>query len=93
MLYICAMCASCGCPQCCVLHDFPFVNAGGGYERRPYGRGILQKINIPCQCVWYVCCYVRKHIITERMDMGLYEVPFSISLLGFGMGTVSVYSM
>ena len=26
--------------------------------------------------------------ITERRDMGLYEVPFSISLLGFGMGTM-----
>ena len=26
--------------------------------------------------------------ITERRDMGLYEVPLSISLLGFGMGTV-----
>ena len=25
---------------------------------------------------------------TERMDMGLYEVPLSISLLGFGMGTL-----
>ena len=26
--------------------------------------------------------------ITERMDMGLYEVPLSMSLLGFGMGTM-----
>ena len=26
--------------------------------------------------------------ITERRDMGLYEVPLSMSLLGFGMGTV-----
>ena len=26
--------------------------------------------------------------ITERRDMGLYEVPLSISLLGFGMGTM-----
>ena len=25
--------------------------------------------------------------ITERRDMGLYEVPLSVSLLGFGMGT------
>ena len=24
--------------------------------------------------------------ITERMDMGMYEVPLSMSLLGFGMG-------
>ena len=26
--------------------------------------------------------------ITERMDMGLYEVPLSMSLLGFEMGTM-----
>ena len=26
--------------------------------------------------------------ITERMDMGLYEVPLSMSLLGFGMRTM-----
>ena len=26
--------------------------------------------------------------ITERMDMGLYEVPSSMYLLGFGMGTM-----
>ena len=45
-------------------------------------------------CVWYVYCYVRKEgsspvtAITERRDMGLYEVPLSMSLLGFGMGTM-----
>ena len=26
--------------------------------------------------------------ITERNDMGLYEVPLSVSLLGFGMETM-----
>ena len=26
--------------------------------------------------------------INERMDMGLYEVSLSMSLLGFGMGTM-----
>ena len=26
--------------------------------------------------------------ITEKRDMGLYEVPLSVSLLGFGMGTM-----
>ena len=26
--------------------------------------------------------------IIERRDMGLYEVPFSMSLLGFGMGNM-----
>ena len=45
--------------------------------------------------VWYVCCYVRKKAlsspvsaITERRDMSLYEVPWSVSLLGFGIGTM-----
>ena len=46
-------------------------------------------------CVWYVCCYVRKKAllqclaITERRAMGLYEVPLSVSLLGFGIYYVS----
>ena len=26
--------------------------------------------------------------ITECIDMGLYEVPLSVSLLGFGIGTM-----
>ena len=55
-------------------------------------------------CVFYLCCvgvfglfavmYGRMHFssvfaITERMDMGIrYEVPFSMSLFGFGMGTM-----
>ena len=26
--------------------------------------------------------------ITERRDMGLYEVPLSVSLLGFGIGAM-----
>ena len=30
-------------------------------------------------------------IITERRDMGLYEVPLSMYLLGFGMGTMYYY--
>ena len=44
--------------------------------------------------VWYVCCYVRRRLfscvfaITERRDMGLYEVPLFVSLLGFGIGTM-----
>ena len=39
-------------------------------------------------CVWYVFCYVRKKAllqclaITERRDMGLYEVSLYMSLLG-----------
>ena len=27
-------------------------------------------------------------VITERRDMGLYEVPLSMSLVGFGMGNM-----
>ena len=27
-------------------------------------------------------------VITERRDMGLYEVPLFVSLLGFGMGSM-----
>ena len=44
--------------------------------------------------VWYVCCDVRKKALLPvslqllRRDMGLYEVPLSVSLLGFGIGTM-----
>ena len=33
MLYVFVLCASCGSYQCCVLHDFQFVNAGRGCKR------------------------------------------------------------
>ena len=29
MLYVCALCASCGSSQCCVLHDLQFVPQQG----------------------------------------------------------------
>ena len=44
-------------------------------------------------CVWYIFSYVRKKAlcnsvaITERRDMCL-MIPLSMSLLGFGMGTM-----
>ena len=53
-----------------------------------------------CSAVMVECCvgvfavmygrrlFSRVFAITERRDMGLYEVPFSVSLLGFGMGTM-----
>ena len=28
LLYVCVLCASCGNPQLCVLHDLQFVNDG-----------------------------------------------------------------
>ena len=48
MLYVCALCASCGSSQCHILHDLLFVNAGLGCKRRPYGRGILQSRSHDC---------------------------------------------
>ena len=45
-------------------------------------------------CVGYVYCYVGRRLlsivfaITDRRDMGLYEVSLSMSLLGFAMGTL-----
>ena len=51
-----------------------------------------------CTSVAWVCLvYLRLYkeegsspvsAITERRDMSMYEVPLSMSLLGFGMGTV-----
>ena len=43
-------------------------------------------------CAWYVRLCKEEgtpvSAITERRDMGLYEVPLSVSLLGFGIGTM-----
>ena len=72
MLYVCVLCTSCGSPQCCILHDLKFVNAGRGCNKRPYGRGILQSSS-PVSA------------ITKRRDMGMYEVPLSV-FIGFWDG-------
>ena len=47
-LYVCVLCASCFSSQCCVRHDFQFVKAGRGCNRRPYRRGILQSRSHNC---------------------------------------------
>ena len=59
-------------------------------------------VNVEC-CVLSPCCmgvfgmfavmygkrlYSIVFAITERRDMGLYEVPLFVSLLGFGIGTM-----
>ena len=63
---------------------------------------VCSAVTVEC-CVLYPCCvgvfgmfavmYERRlfsnvFAITERRDMALYEVPLSMSLLGFGMGTM-----
>ena len=41
---------------------------------------------VPVLFVCLLLCSV--FAITERRDIGLYEVPLFVSLLGFGIGTV-----
>ena len=63
---------------------------------------VCSAVTVEC-CVLYPCCmgvfgmfavmqgrrlFSSVFAITERRDMGLYEVPLSVSLLGFGMGTM-----
>ena len=63
---------------------------------------VCSAVTVEC-CVLYPWCMGvfgmfavmlgRRHFssvfaITERMDMGLYEVPLSVSLLGFEIGTM-----
>ena len=61
---------------------------------------VCSSVTVEC-CVLYPCCmgvfgmfavmYGRRLLsseMTERRDMGLYEVPLSVSLLGFGIGTI-----
>ena len=51
----CVLCASCGSSECCILHDFQFVDASGGCKRRPHGRGILQSRSQDCIIGSHVC--------------------------------------
>ena len=39
-------------------------------------------------CVVYPRLFSSVFAITERRDMGLYEVHLSVSLMGFGIGTM-----
>ena len=62
---------------------------------------VCSAVTVEC-CVLYPCCMgvlvclllckeegsSPVSVITERRDMGLYEVPLSVSLLGFGIGTM-----
>ena len=63
---------------------------------------VCSAVNVEC-CVLYPCCmgvlgifavmlgrrlFSSVFVITETRDMGLYEVPLSVSLLGFGIGTM-----
>ena len=63
---------------------------------------VCSSVTVEC-CVLYSCCvgvfgtfavmqgrriFFSVFAITERRDMGLYEVPLSMSLLGFEMGTL-----
>ena len=61
MFYVCVLCASCGNSQCCILHDLPFVNAGRGCKRQPYGRDTLQSRSQDCLIGSHECflptCY------------------------------------
>ena len=63
---------------------------------------VCSAVTVEC-CVLYLCCmgvfgmfvvmqgrrlFSGVFAITERRDMGLYEAPLSVSLLGFGIGTM-----
>ena len=85
MLYVCGLCASCGSSQCYVLHDLQFVNAGRGCNRRPYRRGILQSRSHNCFIGSHECLLL---FTPSCCSECFYEVPLSMSLLGFGMGTM-----
>ena len=78
------------------------VRAGGAIWLIPFDTllfNVCTAVTVKC-CVLYPCCVgvfaVCKEegsspvsAITERRDMGLYEVPLSVSLLGFGIGMLA----
>ena len=45
-MYVCVLCASCGSPQCCILHDLQLLmmvedTRGDHMEEENYGRSLL----------------------------------------------------
>ena len=52
---------------------------------------VCSAVTVEC-CVLYPCCVAVLQCLCNywRRDMGMYEVPLSMSLLGFGMGTLFV---
>ena len=68
------------------------VRAGGAIWLNPFATvlfSVCSAVTVEC-CVLYPCCMgvFGMFAVTERRDMGLYEVPLSVSLLGFGIGTM-----
>ena len=55
MQMLCVLCVSCGSSQCCVLHDFQFVNTARGCKRQLYGIGILQSRSHDCLVSSHEC--------------------------------------
>ena len=78
------------------------VRAGGAIWLNPFAMvlfSVCSAVTVEC-CVLYPCCmgvfavmdrrrlFSSVFAITEKRDMGLYDVPLSVSLLGFGIGTM-----
>ena len=71
------------------------VRAGGAIWLYPFATvlfSVCSAVTVECfvavlhGCVWYVCCVVRKKALQLRRG-GIW-VPLSVSLLGFGIGTM-----
>ena len=77
------------------------VCIGGAISLNPFATVLFSVCSVVtvvlCTRVAWVCLLLCKEegsspvsAITERRDMGLYEVPLSVSLLGFGIGTIFI---
>ena len=63
------------------------VRAGGAIWLNPFATvlfSVCSAVTVEC-CVLYPCCM---GVFGMFAVMGLYEVPLSVSLLGFGLGTM-----
>ena len=74
------------------------VRAGGAISLNPFATVLLSVCSAVTveYCVLYPCCmgvfgrrlFSSVFAINEKRNMGLYEVPLSVCLLGFGIGTM-----
>ena len=64
------------------------VRAGGAIWLNPFATVLFNVCSLVCLLLCKEEGSSPVSAITERRDMGLYEVPLSVSLLGFGIGTM-----
>ena len=70
MLYVCVLWASCGSPQCCVLHNLQFVNAGRASILQSRFYDYLHVSNVwPMLLLWVILSCVEVSVYCDSVNV------------------------